>query len=1067
MKSPSKTNRSAWGAVLLLAVVFGTGNVWCESDGYLHIQGKTLFPLGFYELPKDDADLKRMAEAGVNLIRCGSRTDLDRVANVGAFGWLPLDLAQGATDDLRAKVASVADHPALAVWEGPDEIVWNFTAASSLYRQRGIHKKAGAWKRRDPEAVAYAEDQAKRIMPNMRAAVDAIRQADTLHRPVWINEARDSDGDYVRQYLGFVDITGCDLYPVKETKRDPAAIGEAVRDWRVTGEGRPVWMVLQAFSWDELGEYYGAKKTVYPSFAESRFMAYDAIANGAVGLCYWGSNYSKSGEFRQSIFAVVSELSHLQAFLVSPEVSGLKASLGNGEALSDSVKVCARNVDGHWVLLLVNENRHASFDVVIKGLNALEGKDLSCLYEPETVSVHSGTVAVHIEPLGVKLFATERDWESTMREGRDFTGASDRQEATAEIPKFCNVILHNQGRDSIVGIHRFVDGLKQGGLLDRVRLTFILNGEEPNIQAEEQTFFKGLQADGHEMGIERMEKRASIAQWLDTPESAITTLAAQLFGDADVEQQASATQTGFQTCANACVEGDSLAEFWDIPHNWEGAPMFPYWVQWNREHPLLTARTNRELDQTQAMLELQWATRTLYHNYDRFPLPQCWHFGEPLKKKQWRVGQLVHHGENGGWWRDELEQYEANARNGLTPYLYINTASEGNIFTPNGPWSPMLDTDEALECAIDLVRLFLDHGWTLCTCQDFTKWFTEKWPCPKAPSMLYVMNDTLDGRKDRDGKVITGHGRLLHAETEHFQICDPEDRMAPEMIVAYDLRTPNLLRNGYTFANPAKWNEKESWDGHYASTTGNALFWSPSEPLKDVDGVPYFAPYKKPECRERTFTLYLGDDWHPYQFVPGRLSDVQREGDCLSWTKEMAAPVPGTDVRLMYHHVLDGPVHRVRVEVLGDDAVGRPVHLRLCPYFHQGWDHKAPDTRTDDRIPDAAIVGQERNVFARAQGHEFAYSESNEPLRTEKVPIPIQGMLSIYNRNPGQPGGSYDDNPAMNRGFTLRLENAPADAEFVDLPGPNLFVTVMLHFGEHKKGAVYEFSFEYQQGTDG
>ncbi len=637
---------------------------------------------------------------------------------------------------------------------------------------------------------------------------------------------------------------------------------------------------------------------------------------------------------------------------------------------------------------------------------------------------------------------------------------------TQDSAKFCNIILHNQGADSIVGLHRFVDMAKQRGLLDRTHLTVIMNGVEPETQPDEKSFFTALQAAGHEIGIERLEKREAIAAWLGIAESAITTHGAQLFGDADVGQQALETTLGFTACANACVEGDSLAEFWDIPHNWEGAPMFPYWVQWNPDQPLLTARTNRELDRDHALLELQWATRTLFHNYDRFPIPQCWHFGEPLKKKQWNVGQLVRRGEKGGWWRVELEQYEANLRLGRTPFLYINTASEGNIFTPNGPWSPMLDNDEALECALDLVALLLDHGWSLCTVKEFTDWFSQKWPCPKAPSMVYVMDDTLSNRDDRDGRVIMGHGRLLHAETRHFQICDPEGRMAPEMIVAYDLRTPNLLRGGYTFANPGKWNEKESWDGHYASTSGNAVFWSPSEPLKDADGVPYFPPYKKPECRERTFTLYVGDEWQPYQFAPGGVFDVRRDGDVLCWSKEMLAPVAGTDTRVIYHHTLDGPEHRVRVEVLGNDAVGKPVHLRLCPYFHQGWDHKAPNTRTDDRIPDHNIVGQERNVFARTGDREFAFSESNESLRTETVKTLADGKLSVYNRNPGRSGGSFDDNPAFNRGFTIQVKGPQAGVEFVDPPGPNASVVVLLNFGNHEKGTDYVFSFRYWHGAE-
>ena len=644
--------------------------------------------------------------------------------------------------------------------------------------------------------------------------------------------------------------------------------------------------------------------------------------------------------------------------------------------------------------------------------------------------------------------------------------AAERPHVTAGDIKFCNVILHNQGLDSIVGLHRFVDEAKRRGVLDRMRITFVMNGEEPSIQPNEQAFFHDLAADGHEIAIENMARRQSIARWLNIPESSIATHGAQLFGDADVEQQAAEVAQGYRACANACVEGDSLAEFWDIPHNWEGAPMFPYWVQWNPDNPLLTARTNRELDRTQATLELHWASRTLWHNYDRFPIPQCWHFGEPLKKKQWSVGQLVRRGEKGGWWRAELEQYEANLRLGRTPFLYLNTASEGNIFTPNGPWSPMLDNDEALECAVDLLELMLSHGWKLCTVREFVDWFSAKWPCPKAPSMVYVVNDTLANRDDRDGRVIVGDGRLLHAETQHFQICDPEGRMAPEMIIAYDLRTPNLLRGGYTFASPLKWNEKESWDGHYGSTTGNALFWSPSEPLKDVDGVPYFPPYKDPHCRDRAFTLYVGDAWEPYQFAPGGLFGVRRDGDTISWSKEMLAPVAGTDTRVIYHHTLDGSEHRVRVEVLGDGAVGKPVHLRLCPYFHQGWDHKAPQIRTDPRIPDRAVAGQERNVFARVGEHEFAYSESNDTVRTDVVPTLPDGTVSVFNRNPGRPEGGYDDNPAFNRGFTLKVSLPAAGVEFVDPSGPSLYATLLVHFPQHAKGAVYEFAFRYWHGTE-
>ena len=113
-------------------------------------------------------------------------------------------------------------------------------------------------------------------------------------------------------------------------------------------------------------------------------------------------------------------------------------------------------------------------------------------------------------------------------------------------------------------------------------------------------------------------------------------------------------------------------------------------------------------------------------------------------------------------------------------------------------------------------------------------------------------------RPRRPGFIV-GHGRLLHAETKYFQITDHENRIAPEIVIAYALRTPNLLRGGYTPCKPGAMERarKLGWPLRF-STTGNALFWSPGEPLEDVNGTPYFPPHKKPECRNRTFTAIPG-----------------------------------------------------------------------------------------------------------------------------------------------------------------------------------------------------------------
>jgi len=393
-----------------------------QCPGTVTRGNQDLFPIGFYELPEDDTALKAMADAGVNLVHCHSREDLDRVQAVGMLGVFPLSLQQGATDKLRAHVESVADHPALAVWEGPDEVVWNFTAYSGLHRKLGVHKTPGEWWRQTPEAVAYAEEQAEKIIPNMRAAVELIHSIDSHGRPIWINEALESDMRYVRQYLEFVDITGCDIYPIKKKERRVVRVGDATERWKQVGEGKPVWMVLQAFSWDELGDYYDVKDTAYPSFAESRFMAYDVIVHGARGILYWGSRFLKSDDFRLSIYALTSELDALQPFLTAPDVPDVQLSLVEltEDRAGDNVYVGVRKAVNDWLIILVNEDRNRHMGVVVDGLDELNGRQLHLLYDTGTETVARGELIVRMQPFDVRVYATDRQWESSQHKGRDY-----------------------------------------------------------------------------------------------------------------------------------------------------------------------------------------------------------------------------------------------------------------------------------------------------------------------------------------------------------------------------------------------------------------------------------------------------------------------------------------------------------------------------------------------------------------------------------------------------------------------------------------------------------------------
>lgn len=392
------------------------------EDGYLRGDGRVLFPIGSYELPQDEAGLRAMVQAGFNLVRCRDRADLDRVAKAGLKGWIPLPLPLGPDDErLRRLVDSVRDHSALAVWEGPDEIVWNFTAYSGLFRQ-GIYPTPDEWWRQTPRAIEYSEQQAATILPRLRAAIEWLRNYDTHRRPVWINEAARSDLKFIREYVDLVQVTGCDIYPIHAHRREPVAVADYTERYERVGRGKPVWMVLQGFAW---GELPGVRETVaYPSFAETRMMAWLAVVHGARGILYWGMDTAPpQPAFRESLYAMAGELAALQPFLTAPEAEGVRVEVVDSEGFGKpgrGVSWTCRRAGEDWLVVLVNEDDRPHMGVVVAGLRGQSRLEL--LYGSETATVRDGEFVTRLMPHEVKVFAAGRRWESARRAGRDFAG---------------------------------------------------------------------------------------------------------------------------------------------------------------------------------------------------------------------------------------------------------------------------------------------------------------------------------------------------------------------------------------------------------------------------------------------------------------------------------------------------------------------------------------------------------------------------------------------------------------------------------------------------------------------
>lgn len=390
-------------------------------DGSIEKEGVRRFPLGCYELPASDEILVEMVQAGMNLFRCGNRSDLDRVHRLGAMGWVSLGVQDGASDSLKKRVSEVAGHPALAVWEGPDEIIWTYTAYSFLKEVAGFTRDD--WNAQVPKAVNYARKQSKLINPAIHEGIQMVRELDPHSLPFWINEAADSDVFYARETIDSVDIVGCDYYAIRATGSDLTSVGRLVERWDAIGYGRPVWMVLQGFSWHTIKPERDRR---YPSFEESRFMAYDSIVHGARGLFYWGTNTIDDPSFRESLYAVTRELSALEPFLVSSTVAGVSVKVINDlfDTPGLGVRVMAKRRGTDLLVIVVNEDQQRHLGVDVSGLGDFEGRTLYQLYGDERQVVRRGGLVTRMQGFEAKVFSTNPIFQTSRLGGRDFHDAN-------------------------------------------------------------------------------------------------------------------------------------------------------------------------------------------------------------------------------------------------------------------------------------------------------------------------------------------------------------------------------------------------------------------------------------------------------------------------------------------------------------------------------------------------------------------------------------------------------------------------------------------------------------------
>jgi hypothetical protein len=122
------------------------------------------------------------------------------------------------------------------------------------------------------------------------------------HHPVVITQAPVGTVAQLAPYRPAFDITGADIYPVSYPpgkhaggrNRDIGVVGDVTRKMVRAAGSKPIWMTLQiAWSGVIATEQHPSNVPRFPTLSQERFMAYQAILNGARGLSFFGGHLTQ------------------------------------------------------------------------------------------------------------------------------------------------------------------------------------------------------------------------------------------------------------------------------------------------------------------------------------------------------------------------------------------------------------------------------------------------------------------------------------------------------------------------------------------------------------------------------------------------------------------------------------------------------------------------------------------------------------------------------------------------------------------------------------------------------
>jgi len=373
---------------------------WFDEHNVLHMGGKAVFPIGFYNTTRkfgiiDDGEIARldkMAEAPTNFNinytwwNCSLADRKRYMGEMNKRGIWYLDTLMPYARNRPVRLKADENYGILK------DLMPGLKSLETQEQKDRFLTLLGKEMRKLPgHAGWYVMDERPfGMVPSVFHLCDIMRRADPDHPTYGVN----NKPGQVHFWRDTLDVFGLDPYPFLNMARGrPLTI--AGNETRVcvdaTHGSRPVWMVLHYFR--------GWSKDRWPTTEELRTMSLMAITEGARGIFYWSfgqkgilsvRNAKLREEYWQRGVTVTKELKSIEPALVAPDALDIVSSVSDPR-----IRWRARAAGGKWYVFAYLPAKkfaeRAATEPVEVIFTLKDGRKVSKKFRPDTADWFEAT----------------------------------------------------------------------------------------------------------------------------------------------------------------------------------------------------------------------------------------------------------------------------------------------------------------------------------------------------------------------------------------------------------------------------------------------------------------------------------------------------------------------------------------------------------------------------------------------------------------------------------------------------------------------------------------------------